>query len=119
MPKKIILGTLIIAMLHAAAYAVAPHVYETKGKRDPFVPLLGVNVSAASSLDDIVSIDDVVLQGIVTGSGGEKIAILNGEMIGDGKTKGRVTVKSISENKVIVKIDDEERTIAIYEENKK
>ncbi|MFH1380648.1 MAG: hypothetical protein ABIH57_00555 [Candidatus Omnitrophota bacterium] len=119
MKKSIILGIAVSMMFGLCAHAEDVYTYQSNGKRDPLIPLVGVNISAISSLDDIVNIEDVVLQGVATGAGGEKIAILNGEMVKVGQSGGRVTVKSISKDKVTITIDDEDYTLVMQEENKK
>jgi len=92
------------------------YVYDSHGKRDPFVPLVGSDkAGSAESLEEVMSIDDVYLQGVASDSVGQKIAILNGQMIKEGQTIGRVTVKSISQNKVAILIDDREYELNIYE----
>jgi len=118
--KSIVLGVVIISVvLCLSVHAEDVHTYQSHGKRDPLVPLVGVNISAISSLEDVVSIEDVVLQGVATSAGGEKIVILNGEMVKEGKSGGHVTVKDISSDKVVIMIDDEEYVLTMREEKKK
>ena len=91
-------------------------IYDAGGKRDPFMPLIGVMTKAVDSLADVICIEDVKLQGLASDSTGRRTAIINGEMIKQGETVGRLTVKRISKDTVILMIDEEEYSINIYGE---
>jgi len=81
--------------------------YNSHGRRDPFVPLVGVaREGSAGGVLGVFSIDDVVLQGITLGPEGERFAVLNGEIMKQGDKAGNLTVESISENKVRLRIKD-------------
>jgi len=102
----------------STSVAEEAYIYDNRGKRDPFVPLVGVKVNIADSLEDVMNIDDVYLQGVAIDSKGARVAILNGEMIKEGDTSGRVALKKIAENSVTLSIDNDEYTINMYEEDK-
>ena len=90
--------------------------YDSYGKRDPFVPLVGAAARARNSgVGGVLSVDDVVLQGIVVDANGKRNVIINGEILGEGDTKESITVKSIGKNDVVIRIDDEEHTLKLYE----
>ncbi len=91
-----------------------PYVYDHGGKRDPFVPLLGVTSAKVNSLEDILSVDDVSLQGIAFDSTGKKAVIINSEMVREGEGGGRLTVKKILKDSVILTIDEEEYRLDLY-----
>jgi len=91
-------------------------VYEAAGKRDPFVPLIGVTAKGAESIADIVSIEDVTLQGIATNAAGRKVAIINDEMIKEGDIIGRVELKKISPTEIVLLIDGVEYRVKLYKE---
>ena len=83
--------------------------------RDPFVPLVGVDrVSARDGIDSIFTPMDVKFEGIVSGTGGRKALILNGELIEEGETIGLVTVKSVGANEAIISIDGKNHTVMLY-----
>ncbi len=130
--KADFLVTVILVLLTGAAYAAekeAPadekeiqsesYIYDHRGKRDPLVPLVGLTSGKIESLDDIMSIDDVILQGIAIDSTGRKTVIVNGEMVKEGGGGGRLIVKKILKNEVILVIDNEEHRLSIYEEEAK
>ncbi|MFH1665752.1 MAG: hypothetical protein ABIA77_06380, partial [Candidatus Omnitrophota bacterium] len=53
--------------------------YNSFGRRDPFVPLVGVpKEGPAGGVGSILAVGDVVLQGVVQGADGEKCAVING-----------------------------------------
>ena len=92
--------------------------YESLGRRDPFVPLVGV-VSRRESvrgLEGILSIEDVSLQGILVGPGGSRSVIINGEVVAEGMKMGTLTVESIRDNEVTIKIDEDVHTLKLYEQ---
>lgn len=95
--------------------AKEPYVYDHRGKRDPFVPLVGVTSGKVESLEDIMSIEDVSLQGIACDSTGRKAVIINGEMVREGEGGGHLVVKRILKNEVILAIDEEEYRLNIHE----
>ena len=69
--------------------------YDDHGKRDPFVPL----VSAAGMVvtyDEDLSVNDLVLEGIVTDSSGNNIAIVNGKVVKANDHIGLYTVEKVS-----------------------
>ena len=110
-----LLGTItFFSIIHAED----SFVYQSHGRRDPFVPLVGASATVTDSLEDVMSIDDIRLQGLATDSSGKRAAILNGEMIKKGQTIGRVTVKEILEEKIVIMIDEDRYEIDIFEKEK-
>ncbi len=90
--------------------------YAAHGRRDPFVPLVGVEKGAAASgLVGVYSIEDVSLQGIVNGPGGKKGAIINGEFVKEGDKVERVYIESVGDNVVVIKIDEDRHELKLYE----
>lgn len=82
-------------------------VYNSKGKRDPFVPLAGAGaVYQVKEAADINSIEDVVLEGILYDSKGGSIAIINGIILKEGDQAGIITIDKIEPKKVILRIED-------------
>jgi len=113
----------ISIILCAAACAVCVDVmgakeslYDAHGKRDPFVPLIGIDRGPVGSLDGVMSIEDVRLEGIAMGGQGKMIAILNGEMVKEGLVSGLLQVKSITPKKVVISVGGKEGTLTLPEE---
>ena len=95
------------------------HTYNSGGRRDPFVSLLYKRVEHVrriGSLADVQKINEVKFQGLAYDAYGRRIAILNGETIAENTTVGHVTLVEIKENAIILKIDDQEHVLEIYEE---
>ncbi len=90
--------------------------YEAKGRRDPFVPLIGPDKGVVAGLEDVTSIDDVNLEGIAAGAAGTRIAILNGEMLKEGAKVGVLEVKKISEKTVTLMIGGKKYNVSLPEE---
>ena len=65
------------ALAVAAGAAPDNFKYESRGKRDPFVPLVGQAQGAIGKLMDVTSADDLRLEGIALGGGGKNTAIIN------------------------------------------
>ena len=67
--------------------------------------------------EDTDIIEDVRFQGLAFDATGEKVVIINGKMIKEGGGGGRLTVKKVLKDEVILSIDDEEHRLSIYESN--
>ncbi len=91
--------------------------YESKGKRDPFVPLVGQDKGSHSTgLEGIVSVNDVLLEGIAIGPSGKNIAILNGQIVKEKDRFGLLQIKKISKKTVELSIDGKVHTLSLQEE---
>lgn len=90
--------------------------YESKGRRDPFVPLVGVEKPAAAKLADVTSTEDMKLDGIALGSKGEASAIINGELIKSGDKVGDITIISITKTTVTLSIGGKVHELKLPEE---
>ena len=90
--------------------------YEAHGRRDPFVPLIGVAESGhMSGARGILTVEDVSLQGIVVGPNGQSAVVINGELMQEGQMIERLLVESIGDNVVVIKIDEEKFYLKLYE----
>ena len=76
---------------------------------------MGIASGRAGSLEEVISIEEVEFQGVATDAKGNRVAILNNEMVKEGVTVGKLTVKDISRDSVLIKIDEEEHALTIYE----
>ena len=105
----------VILAVASSAYS-ADFQYESHGKRDPFVPLVGVDRPAFTRLEDVTSVTDIKLEGIASRSGGSRVAILNGEVVKKGDAFGSILIQDISDRKVIFTFGGKPYEISLYEE---
>lgn len=93
--------------------------YDSGGRRDPFVPLIGVapKNTAIRGAWNILSVDDVFLQGVVINPDGTRSAVINGEVISAGETIDQVLIKSVGENNAMIEINGRTHELELYEEN--
>lgn len=88
--------------------------YESRGKRDPFVPLIGQGkTSARIGLEDVASISDIKLEGIAVNAKGKRVAVLNGELLKEGDGAGIVKVRKVGEKNVTLLVGGKEYTVAL------
>lgn len=116
--KPILLGIVSFALLCMAFSCFAQNAAEYKsfGRRDPFVPLVGTSrEGAAGDTWGILTIDDVVLQGIVVSPDGARSVVINGEIMKEGDKKERLFVESITENTVTIVIEEQKHELKLYE----
>lgn len=75
--------------------------YEDHGKRDPLWPLVSSTGSLLSYDTDFL-ITDLNLEGIMVGSAGRNIAIINGKVLEENQSIGQFLIKSIGSDTVIL-----------------
>jgi len=91
-------------------------VYDSKRKRDPFIPLVGLTSGAAiKELVDVTSMQDIVLGGIVYDKK-SAAAIVNGTFVKEGMRVGLVFIEKIEPKKVILVIEDDRHEVLLTEE---
>jgi hypothetical protein len=90
--------------------------YDSKDRRDPFIPLITQNTRVAAGLENVQTIDDILLEGIVWDAAGGSIAVLNGVIVKVGDAIGVVKVESIEEKEVELYINNIKHKIALSEE---
>ena len=89
--------------------------YDSCEKRDPFVPLVGVEGRKNVSDENVFTIDNVVFQGVAFDDKGEQNAIINGELMGVGEKMGEMEIKHITEEYVSVRIGEKTYKLKLYE----
>ena len=71
----------VLTLLFAnVVYAQGSFVYDDHGKRDPFVPLVS-SAGMVVTYDEDLSVNDLVLEGIVSDASGNNLAIVNGKVV--------------------------------------
>lgn len=120
MNKKIVYITIVAAVVAAVLLYLLPGLvlgYESRGKRDPFVPLIGQDKGDHSGgLEGITSIQDLLLEGIAIGSTGKNVAILNGQMVKEKDKFGSLYIKKISKKAIELSIDGKDYTLSLKDE---
>ena len=115
MNRKIVY--IIVVAVGCGYWASAGFGYESNGKRDPFIPLIGQEKgNRPGSLEEITSIEDVLLEGIAIGSSGKNVAILNGQMVKENNKFGLLQIKKISKKTVELSIDGKVYTLSLQDE---
>jgi hypothetical protein len=89
--------------------------YDPHGRRDPFIPLVGVVKPAFAKLDEVTSIGDIKLEGIAVRSGGIRIAILNGEVAKEGDVFGAVKIDKVTDRMVTLSLGGKSYEINLSE----
>lgn len=80
-------------------YAQEAFVYDDHGKRDPFVPLVSSS-GMVVTYDEDLSLNDLILEGIVADSSGNNAAIVNGKVVKAHDQIGPYTVDVIGTDHV-------------------
>ena len=81
--------------------------YNSKGRRDPFVPLVGPGaVYQVKEAVDITSTEDVELEGIVYDSKGVSRAIVNSIVLKEGDQAGVLLLEKVDPGKIVIRIDN-------------
>ena len=117
--RTLLLEVTVLVVIIACSFSAAVYAFEYKsmGRRDPFVPLVGVSQEGVpGGAMGVLTRDDVVVQGIVTGPNGMRSVIINGEIMTEGDSIGRLTVMKIGENVVTIKIDEDTFYVKLYED---
>lgn len=102
--------------LYAQTVEGEEHSYESKGKRDPFIPLITSKTKIATGLEDVQTIDDIVLEGIFWDPRGGSIAVINGVLLKEGQQVGSVKIKSIEKVQITLYINEVEYVKNLVEE---
>ncbi|MFZ5801188.1 MAG: hypothetical protein ACOY3D_07450 [Candidatus Omnitrophota bacterium] len=113
--KKLIL---IIIFLVAAgiSHGTEEFSYDSKGKRDPFMPLV-TSQGYIVNIEDELLVADMNLEGIIYDAGGRSMAVINGKVVKSGDNIGRYTIKEIRKERVILVKDEEESILELLRED--
>lgn len=104
--KLLILFTVLVVLAASSLPVMAEKVnYESKGRRDPFVPLVGIDRPAVTRLEDVTSVADIRLEGIAVGGKGKRSAILNGEVLQEGDEVGFIALEEVGDKYIVISID--------------
>src|SRR5262245_38306143 len=102
---RYVLVLMFVLFASAVVAEEGAFVYDDHGNRDPFWPLVGDNGSIISYETEF-TITDLVLEGIMAGTGGQHVAIINGRIVNTGDQLGNFTILELHTEAVIIKKDN-------------
>lgn len=79
-----------------------PFVYDDHGRRDPLWPLVNPNGTILNYESEFL-ITDLALEGIMAGTDGENLAIINGRVLREQDTIGQFSIERIGEDSIVLK----------------
>lgn len=106
--QAIFLSLVLVLMVFGTAVAQEeqqsekPFVYDDNGRRDPLWPLVNSN-GAILNYESEFLITDLTLEGIMAGTDGENMAIINGRVLKANDAIGQFIVGRIAEDSIILK----------------
>jgi len=120
LPNKKLLLSVLFLMIYFPAFGQDEFVYDSKGKRNPFIPLVTAE-GRLLKLDkqDIASLGGLTIEGIIYDKLGRSFAIVNTEVVGIGDIVGDYQVLKIFENKVVFIKDGEPLEVELTKEELK
>lgn len=87
--------------------------YDSQNRRDPFIPLVGPGGALMLKFNP----GDLNIEGIIYDpKAGGSLVLINGEFYKEGQSVGKATIVSIFKDRVVLRQDDEEKTLWIREE---
>ena len=89
--------------------------YDSQGKRDPFMPLITKDGRPITTYGRITSISDVVIEGILYDPQGESVVVINDIILKQGDSISGIMVKNIRKNSVVLSFKGEDHTLKIKE----
>lgn len=108
--------TALVVLFHAHG---ARAEYQSKGKRDPFVPLLthdGRRIQPPGLDEEIgLAAAKLNLQGIVLGKGKDSFAIINDRILKEQEEIEGIKVLKIEANRVSILVDGQEHNLTVHQ----
>ncbi len=113
---NVLLCTTLIFCVTGALFAAEEFVYDSHGRRDPFVPLVSEGGGFVSDTYGIKSAEDVRLEGIVWEEGKRSMAVINGEIFRAGQSIGELNIVEIQRDGVVFEAGDERIKVELRDE---
>ena len=108
--------TIILTLANQYSYAAGERfVYDSKNKRDPFIPLVGKGMRLLIP-QAAKSIENIVLEGIIFDPGQGSLVIINGEIFKEGDPVGGFILSEVTKKSIILTKDEKDYTIILIEE---
>jgi len=116
--KRFLLSFILLFIFCAVAFAQGEFVYDAKGRRNPFIPLVTPE-GRLLKLDkqEATSAEGLSVEGIIYDKFGRSFAIVNTAVVGIGDFIGDYQVLKIQENKVIFMKDGEPLEVELAKED--
>ena len=116
--KRFLIFLFLSFIFCSTAFAQNEFVYDAKGKRNPFIPLVTPE-GRLLKLDkpEATSIEGLAVEGIIYDKFGRSFAIVNSNVVGIGDVVGAYQVLKIQENKVIFIKDGEPLEVELTKED--
>jgi hypothetical protein len=102
--------------------AQAEKLYASKGKRDPFVPLVtsGSKIGTAAGLAAVESVDEIVIEGLMFDSVPKNsVVVVNGSVLKEGDEVGNVKVLKIRQDGAQFSVNGIEGFKPLYQDESK
>lgn len=112
----VVMIALLVWGLGAVCAEDEPFVYDSKGKKDPFVPLVTEEGRYLFRENAPTSVGDIALEGIIWDSKGESFAIVNDVIMKEGDRIGNIQVLKVEPAKVTFLRGNDEFTIELINE---
>lgn len=114
----IFLAVLGMICLPSLSLADEKGLYDARGKRDPFIPLVTLTMkSSSSNLLGVDNIEDLVVEGVVYDPVHGSLVIVNGAVLKEGEELGSVKVVKVEVNGAHFLINGAEGFKEIYQED--
>jgi len=116
--KRFLLFSVLFLGFCKIAFSQEEFVYDAKGKRNPFIPLVTAQ-GRLLKLDkqEAASSGGLVIEGVIYDKFGRSFAIVNTNVVGIGDSVGDYQVLKIQENKVIFIKDGEPLEVELTKED--
>ena len=99
--KSLACVILLLSMLGILSYAQQQFIYDAKGKRNPFIPLVTPDGRLLNLEQEEVK-KDLILEGIIYDKNGLSYAVVNGEIVKIGDRVDVYQVLKIEKEKIIL-----------------
>jgi len=100
-----------------SSLAEGDFIYQSKGKRNPFIPLVSKDGQLMKlDREEEKESTDLLVDGIIYDKQGISYALVNGRVVGVGDYAGEYRVLKIENNKVVFLKDDQMREVSIHKE---
>ena len=116
--KSLVIILLFLIVILGAQDLIAQneYTYYSKGKRDPFIPLVTSEVRTSLGLRVVETIEDIKLEGVIFDPFGKSMAVLNGEVVKEGDKIYNVEIVKIYNDAISIKIYDQPHTVNLVKE---